>query len=376
MQQVEFNTTPANESIENVQSFIFNQSVPRTLEDLQYLIGYRDLFHTEEILRDIHLGEWTVPRWAGKGDIVLFMHAKTANVNLKNISVNLSLRRAEFSDKEFTILSEWIERGLALHKRYGGKIFAIGQVLSSPEKMSRGQDENYHWGSAIYAVVDNVHILDNPVDISEFNDFIRVTRQGAITQVVGSDFEKLREIISKTNCIPDYYSRSFVSVFPFSTVNRNNWLQLTNEYRRRFLSEEQLRNYYVDYLLQELGDSRTFYRECRCRKDKKPDAFVDNIILFDGRYLPVEIKLSISSERNIKTQLSRYSSCDWMVLDTKLNKSITAEWMYPDRVLVIDRDGVHIFLAEIDSLNLIYELEDLGRIEDIKTLRDAVRSVL
>ena len=184
-------------------------------------------------MRDIHLGEWTVPRWADKGDIVLFMHAKTANVNLKNISVNLNLRRAEFSDKKFAVLSEWIERGLASHKRYGGKIFAIGQVLSSPEKMSAGQDENYHWGSAIYAVVGNVHVLDNPVDISEFNDFVRVTRQGAITQVVGSEFERLKEIISKTNCIPDYYRRSIVSIFPFSTVNRNNWLQLTNEYRRR-----------------------------------------------------------------------------------------------------------------------------------------------
>ena len=70
----------------NVQAFISNISFPRTIEELRVFVEDVGQFNVEEILTCSET-EWTVPKWAVKGDIVLFFHAKTAIQRIRHLKL-------------------------------------------------------------------------------------------------------------------------------------------------------------------------------------------------------------------------------------------------------------------------------------------------
>ena len=67
-----------------------------------------------------------------------------------------------------------------------------------------------------------------------------------------------------------------------SKVNQNNFLEITNLYRKRFPLEINFRSYYVDYFLKTLS-GKNVYRECQCHTVRTPLARVDNVFEFDGK---------------------------------------------------------------------------------------------
>ena len=66
----------------------------------------------------------------------------------------------------------------------------------------------YHWSSRVYAPIDRIYVLQQPIDISEFSDFLPISTRGAITPVVGSDFDRLKRIIASKNNTPQYLKES------------------------------------------------------------------------------------------------------------------------------------------------------------------------
>ena len=97
----------------------------------------------------------------------------------------------------------FLQHGLDLHSRYGGKIFAVSRVIGAPEYYD--DEESYYWHSHIYAEIGDMTLLDSPVDYSEFRDFLPVARQTSITPVIGRNFDMLRDLlISHGNILPDY----------------------------------------------------------------------------------------------------------------------------------------------------------------------------
>ena len=95
-------------------------------------------------------------------------------------------------DKE--LLFEWLQRARSLYSLYGGKIFAIGRISSRPEKEDE-LDFQHHWSGRIYADVKDLYLLESPIDISEFNSFILVSRQSSITPLPSKEFEALKSLI-------------------------------------------------------------------------------------------------------------------------------------------------------------------------------------
>ena len=113
-------------------------------------------------------------------------------------------------------------------------------------------------------------LLEKPIDISEFNSVITVSRQSSITPVFGDQYNFLKSLIfQKNSIIEDYFINSIAEPVPLARVNDNNWLEVLNRYRRSFFLEIQFRTYYVDRLLILLGDNKTIYRECTCIKKTK-----------------------------------------------------------------------------------------------------------
>ena len=357
-----------------MQAFINNISVPKSLEELEWYIDEHGCFNVEDILMDVET-EWTAPRWAKAGDIVFFMHAKYGFSYLTALRTELNNTKIKYSESRYNEMMDWINHGLALNKKYGGKIYAIARVCGMPTYEGYDSEEFFHWKSRLYAAMDKITVLDNPIDISEFSDFLLVSRQSAITPVLGKDFDNLRKIIKKQNKIPEYFEQSDATPIPCSKINRKNWMTLSNEYRRSFLFESQFRMYYVNYLLASIGDRKTIYKECRCQKVGMADSFVDNVIFINGRYLPVEVKLSIAIQNNIKTQVRKYCFDDVIFLD-KDKRVIAKDKIHSNFCLVIDTEKVYVYNYYNDDLEFLFDLDTLKSIDDLEKLKSRLNAVL
>ena len=130
------------------------------------------------------------PVWAVEGDIVFFFHAKTAIQRITKLETEMK------KEKEWMKESDWFEmfgdalgnyeqvsldddirwqalqRARELYKKYGGKIFAVGRISGRPYYDNQEYDDMYHWSSRVYAPIDRIYVLQQPIDISEFSDFL------------------------------------------------------------------------------------------------------------------------------------------------------------------------------------------------------------
>ena len=154
----------------NVQAFLNNISFPKSLEELGI---FADKFNVEEILT-VSETEWTVPRWAVKGDIVFFFHAKTAIQWIRKLETQLKKDQAFLPAEKERSLENALKRARRLYDDYGGKIFAIGQVSDRPFYDYQDGDEVYHWNSRFYSEINQICVLQRPIDMAEFSDFLIV----------------------------------------------------------------------------------------------------------------------------------------------------------------------------------------------------------
>ncbi len=310
--------------------------------------------------------EWTVPKWAKRGDIVFFMHAKTARSVLTKLRSEV---RSKYDPETSMALSfeQAIADQLAFHNKYGGKIYAVGRINGTPE--TDEIDSEMHFRSRVFCLVDDLFLLDYPIDISEFNGFITISRQSGITPVYSYRYNKLKELISRKNSVAEYFRYSYSTPYPHSEVNEGNWMKLGLDYRLRFTLEAQFRHCYVDYLLKRLGDQKTIYMECPCYKSSHPVTFVDNVIRIDKRLLPVEVKLNIEAVTSLNKQCQQYCQLDSLILRKKPAMEAKMEDVVDDKVLIIDTYAVYIYDHNNNSVNTVYDLDDLKTEGDIQELR-------
>ena len=107
-----------------------------------------------------------------------------------------------------------------------------------------------------------------------------------------------------------------------------------------------------------------------------PDSFVDNVIYIEGKYLPVEIKLSVNAQANICAQVNKYCNDNYIVIDNKNNKTIYPKHIYSNNCLVIDTDFIYMYSSTDGSLTTIYNLDNLTTFEDLITIRTSIISFL
>lgn len=354
----------------NVQAFIDNISFPMMLEELE---RFADWFNVEEIL-NVAETEWTAPRWAVEGDIVFFFHAKTAIQKITMLETKLKQEKTEYSEEDYRWLWESLQRARELYKSYGGKIFAIGRVSGRTEYDSQEGDEILHWASRFYAPIDRIFVLQQPIDISEFSDFLPISTRGAITPVVGSDFDRLKRIIASKNNTPQYLKESRAIPLPLKKINAKNWLEVTQHYRRLFTLEIQFRRFYVDYFLKVLGEQKKFYAECECYRQGQRTGIADNAMKIGGRWCFVEVKLNIHTEPHLHNQLKKYCQVEKTALDKE--RSAEKEKLWQNSVLVIDTTDFYFYDALTDNLIFLKNLDEVCTEEDIKTLREKIIPLL
>ena len=257
--------------------------------------------------------------------------------------------------------------------KYGGKIFAVGRVSSIPE-LDYTNLKEMHWGSPIYANYEDVTVLENPIDISEFRDYITVSRQGSITPVLGESFSKLSSAILQKNNVRVELGNMSAYPISLSKTNEQNWIEVNKQFGRKYTLESQFRAFYVDRFLKVLCGTQRFYRECVCYNDiRNSRPRVDNVIPFGGKYLPVEVKLNVKIENDIKMQCASYCEINKCELDAR--RTIYADEMY-QKVMVIDTSYVYLYKHKDESFVSLKALDDFSCKEDIVEFGEKLKQEL
>lgn len=353
-----------------VNAHINNISFPKTIEQLEDFIYEHGCYNVEDVINEAVDGYtiWTVPRSSVVGDIVLYFHAKTAIQWIRKLETATRALDPTMHDQK--LLVEWLQRARELYSLYGGKIFAIGRIGSRPEKEEELEFQN-HWSSRVYADVKDLYLLETPIDISEFNSFILVSRQSAITPLPSKEFEKLKALIKGKNCdVPKWFLESRIGDNMLSKVNQNNFLEITNLYRKRFPLEINFRSYYVDYFLKTLS-GKNVYRECQCHTVRTPLARVDNVFEFDSKRILLEVKLNIALEGDLISQLYQYIFADYIIL-SNITNNITTDFE-KDFMFVIDVYSMYKYNVKSNKLTRIFDLDEIKSKDDIIThMRNAI----
>lgn len=342
----------------NVQAFVTNISFPKTIEQLDVYIN-KGWFDVEDVTKS-DSNYWTVPKWACIGDIVFFFHAKTAITWIRHLMTLV--------DKS-SIHMNYLTRAEELYKQFGGKIFAVGKIADKAHYDNEWEDEDTHFVGRIFADVDCVFTLDSPIDISEFNHQLAISRQSTITPVLGNDFDLIKELISKKNKVPEYFKNSEAVPMPLMKINEANFLEVTKEYRRSFFLEMQFRKYYVDYFIRYLGDQKTYWSECNTYRNGCHTGRVDNVIKVNGKFVPVEVKLNIASEVDFEGQCEQYCNLD--IVDLGKGKKEKRD-IVQSFILVIDRENFGIYETQKKSWRTISKLNDINTVEDILKLKQMI----
>ncbi|MBQ8163187.1 MAG: hypothetical protein IJZ93_02310 [Clostridia bacterium] len=353
---------PQKSSISFINAHINNISFPKTIEELEHFIYERGSYNVEDVINECSIGYtiWTVPRNSAIGDIVLYFHAKTAIQWIRKLET--ATQNLDESKHDKNLLTEWLTKARGLYSLYGGKIFAIGRIKSRPELEE--EEQNIHWSGRVYAKVGDLVLLQNPIDINEFNSFITVSRQSAITPLPSNEYQKLKNIIvTKNDNLPEYYLDSKIGDYNLSKINATNFLQITKEYRTRFLLETNFRSYYVNYLLHNIC-GKNFYKECQCHTSKNPLARVDNIFQYNGKLYMLEVKLNINLEKNLIEQLKQYINAEYVYLTNEKNCKIYD--FEKEYIFVIDTLAIYKYSVKSNQLTKLLSLDEFKTLSDIQ----------
>lgn len=102
---------------------------------------------------------------------------------------------------------------------------------------------------------------------------------------------------------------------------------------------------------------------------------MDYVIRFYRRYLPVEVKLTVSMD-SIATQVTKYCNDDVVYLDSAEKREVSGERFYKNHVLLIDVDNIFLYDDRTGTVDKIYDLDDIRTEEDIRRFREKLAGML
>lgn len=341
-----------------IQSCITSVSFPETIDAVLRMVEKNRYFRNWATDLDTLLefnpkivDYTTAPKWLTQGDILFFYHTKTAKQRIKKLRAQVQeaspssrfpqvfeIHRARKRQK----LIEFLERAFELADRYSGTIFSCAEV-AGPSEYLEDEDELNHFRGRIFVPLAKVHIFNRPLSAEQFEDFVKINRQGTITFLKKQDFEGIKQQLSKNNQLPDFLKNATFSEVGFRNMNKSNWLSISCAPGARFIHEIQLRAYFLDFLLGELKDSRMpLLQECQCYRDGQRTGIADYFLKLHGRWMPIEAKLNVLSERNLSSQLEKYIHLNSFTPTNGPHRGKSFKVDDLSLCLVVDQFGVYI----------------------------------
>jgi hypothetical protein len=364
-----------------VQSCITNVSFPKTLEELDKMLGKNSNLGEGATDLDTLLAftpgqvlEWTAPRWMTTGDILFFYHAVSAKPRIVRL-----LKQARQTSPLRDDLIQVLERVAVLAERYGGTIFACTEIIDTPA-YDPDEHNEYHFDSRVFAPFDQLHLFPQPLPASVFSAMVKISGQSALTPLAGREFEGVKKLLGEQNELPDFLRNASPGSTSFRNVDKTNWRSISCAADSRFIGEVQVRAYLLDYLLDEIRDERTsIHQECRCMRGGQKTGFADYFMKFHGQWIPVEAKLNILAEPNILLQVAKYTHIDRFIPTKGAYREKSFETPDSPHCLIVDQAGVYLVsngtFINCASARPFLTREEIGRL-DAASLRQRLGAFL
>ena len=95
------------------------------------------------------------------------------------------------------------------------------------------------------------------------------------------------------------------------------------------------------------------------------------MIVIGGRYLPVEVKINISVEKDLIGQVRKYCNLTKLFLNSNSSRIAPMDMVVRDRVLIIDEIAVYIYdneKGEVKNLTRLDEIKDENDLQRLKII--------
>ena len=348
----------------NVQAYILTITYHTSFEEIieSVMDCGRDVISNFLKVKRADKVSYVSPKWATDGDIIFFYYAKSSINSIRKLKRKLY----EFDDdEERCAMKKILDSAEEIYKIIGGCIFAVGKVCGNAEIGERYKHS--HFKNNIFAPITDFVNLETVISIEWFSEYLSLEFKKSITPVLGESFDRLKNDILEDDYI-DYLANAHSVPVPLKDISKDDWLSLTMNYRRKFFLEIQFRKYYVDYFFACFGDYKEFYTECICFRGGRRMGIADNFIMFNKKYIAVEVKLNINTVYNFKGQLEKYCDTDRVKLSD--NKMASKDEIVQNHVIVIDVNGFYIYNHKRKEIRLIENLDNIKSTSDIKKLRE------
>ena len=361
-----------------VQASITSISFPQSLEGAWDMVDKHGAWLTD---LDVLLASeadgrealyWTAPRWMTQGDILLFYHTKSARRNIARLRQEMDERlartgvrgRLSGEPKRTRRMRALLERAAELSGRYSGTIFGCAQVSGSTEYLEKEFEEEPHFKGRFFAPLRPVRIFERPLPQDEFSRYVRIG-QNVNTPLYGASFVGIRGLLARRNVLPGFVANARSLGKTFREIDRHNWPEISCRPEVRFIDEEQVRAFLLDFLLDEIKDKRTpLLKECWCyRNGERTGGRADYFASVHGAWIPVEAKLNVRAERDILGQVAKYTRVDSFVPTLGNHRSDAYVSDAASVCLVADQSGVYIVsdgeFRDCSPGNPLWRREDL-----------------
>lgn len=320
---------------------------PEFALNMDALIRQARRTESREISEDVTTIEsWTAPRWFTQGDIMFFYHSVRAKKwtrmiahRLKNGEGRRPGKKASWRKRLDAELESIVERAIEQSDKFGGAIFACGRCSGPIEREEVGDS---YWKGTIYAPLNGLSLFENPVPLKQFEHIVRIS-QTTITPLFRDGFAEIVTAISKRNALPLYVSEARIGNESLRDLGVTNWRRINATNVVAFVAESQIREYFIDYLLEELKDVGTsVVKECNCHRNGTPTGIADYFVMVSGRWIPVEAKVNVLAEAAIDEQLEQYANLSSFrpTVEPEKGRLITVE--AHGTCLVVDTHGIYL----------------------------------
>jgi len=301
------------------------------LTDLELILKFEDW--------NLDFIEWTAARWMTEGDVLFFYHTNRGHKKIRRLLKELQ-RDGSVRQRSNIETIETLKRNLELSTRVESCIFACAPVQGSATYYAK--EETYHFNSRSFVPFSRVDVFEKPLHASDFGLHFKIG-QNTVTPLYKRNFGAIRELLQRDNEIPDYLGNADISELAFQNISKENWRQVVASPQARFLNEELVREYFIDYLLDEIKDPRTpILEECVTSRNGQTTGRADYFVMIGGRWIPFEAKLNILTESDLLGQIGKYLRVDKFV--PTVRKRRDSEF-FPEQhgvCVAIDQSGVYL----------------------------------
>lgn len=311
---------------------------------------------------------WTAPKWLTEGDVMFFYHAKRAKVRTNRL---LAEAQNKFPNKRSLI--NLLKRAKDTADLYSGSIFACASISGTTERFEK---QKKHFVSRLFAPLNEIYVFKKPLEQELFSDYVKIGLS-TITPLYRKEFSGIKRLLAKQNDLPAFLQNVVIGDKVFKNINDKNWRSISCLPDTKFINEGQLRSYLIDFFLNEIKDTgTTLLEECECFRGKHNTGRVDYFIKIFGQWLPVEAKLNISREKDIFTQVAKYTNIDSF---SPRKGSYRNKIFNVNRIpicLILDQLGIYFISATGEFINSDFDSPFIKREQFTRNMTSRIREEL